>query len=87
MDEFVSKLQFVKYRINIFNDIHSLPISVPLFRPQFSADRNQNQNALPGGVQKRPAVPYLSQHDELVRFMHESWHKVSRIFDDIFFNT
>ncbi|XP_031623554.1 MAPK regulated corepressor interacting protein 2 [Contarinia nasturtii] len=43
-------------------------------------DRNnmRNQNSMPSGLPKRPPMPYLAQqHDELIRYIHDAWHKIT----------
>lgn len=44
----------------------------------------RNQNSIPSGLPKRPPMPYLAQHDDLIRYIHDAWHKVSNqsIFND-----
>lgn len=39
----------------------------------------RNQNPMQTGLPKRPAMPYLAQHDELIRYIHDAWHKVNSI--------
>lgn len=35
-------------------------------------------SGMPTGMPpKRPAMPYLAQHDELIRYIHDAWHKVN----------
>lgn len=39
---------------------------------------DRNQNAMQSGMPKRPpTTPYFAQHDELVKYIHGQWHKVS----------
>lgn len=40
----------------------------------------KNQNSAPTGLQKRAPIPYYAQHEELIRYIHEAWHKVSNSF-------
>lgn len=35
------------------------------------------------GMPKRPpTMPYFAQHDELIRFIHGQWHKVSEMREE-----
>lgn len=38
-------------------------------------------NALPSGVNKRSSLSYSSQHDELIKYIYDAWHKVTYPID------
>lgn len=55
---------------------HQFIVMFKVFITIFSVDRNQN--AMQSGMPKRPpTTPYFAQHDELIRYIHGQWQKVS----------
>lgn len=67
----------------IINTFDLFSLEIPLFyfffclwKCMISMFYCRNQNSMQTGLPKRPPMPYLAQHDELIRYVHDAWYKV-----------